>query len=167
MRREEKVMRITDLLSIDDVVLDLGARSKRALLQTLSAEAASRLGRSEQEILDALQAREHLGSTALGRGVALPHAQLSGDDPPVVLFARLHRPIDFDARDDEPVDLVFLMLWPAASPEGFLPTLSELCRSLRDPEVPRRLRLAKTPGEAVALFQQDGPSTPKTISGER
>ena len=84
------------------------------LLQALAAEAASRLGRPEGEILGALQARERLGSTALGRGVALPHARLAGDDPPVVLFARLRRPIDYEARDEEPVDLVILILWPEA-----------------------------------------------------
>ena len=86
----------------------------------LSAEAASRLGRPEQELLGALQAREQLGSTALGRGVALPHARLGGDGPPVTIFARLLRPIDFEARDDEPVDLIFLVLWLEASSEGFL-----------------------------------------------
>ena len=92
-------MGITARISAADIVLDLGVGSKRNLLQTLAAEAASRLGRSEAEILDALQARERLGSTALGRGVALPHAQLAGNDPPVMLMARLRRPIPpADAR---------------------------------------------------------------------
>lgn len=152
-------MGITDHLSAADVILDLGAASKRSLLQLLSAEAASRLGLPEREVLDALQARERLGSTALGRGIALPHARLDGDVPPVMLFARLRRPIDFEARDDEPVDLVILVLWPEASPEGFLPTLSETCRALREPQVLRRLRLAKTPEEVLALLHQNGPSS--------
>ena len=114
-------MGITASFSAADVILDLGVGSKRSLFQMLSAEAASRLGRPEQELLGALQAREQLGSTALGRGVALPHARLGGDGPPVTIFARLLRPIEFEARDDEPVDLVFLVLWHEASSEGFLP----------------------------------------------
>jgi PTS system nitrogen regulatory IIA component len=145
-------MGITDHLSVADVILDLSAASKAAVLQLLAAQAAKRLGRAEGEILDALHARERLGSTALGRGVALPHARLEGDPPPVVLFARLRRAVDFEARDEEPVDLVILVLWPEASPEGFLPALAETCRSLREHQVLRRLRSAKAPEEVVALL---------------
>jgi PTS system nitrogen regulatory IIA component len=147
-------MGITDRISAADVILDLGASSKHTLLQTLAAEAARRLGRPEEEILDALQDREGLGSTALGRGVALPHARLAGDDPPVMLFARLHRPIDYEARDEEPVDLVILVLWPEASPEGFLPALSETCRALREPQALRRLRVARSAEEIVAILNR-------------
>jgi PTS system nitrogen regulatory IIA component len=149
-------MGITDHLSAADVILDLGAPNKRTVLQLLANEAADRLGRPEAGILEALQARERLGSTALGRGVALPHARLEGDSPPVVLFARLRRPVDFEARDEEPVDLVILVLWPEASPEGFLPTLAETCRSLREPQVLQRLRSVGAPEEVVALLA--GPS---------
>ncbi len=112
----------------------------RPSLQLRAAEAAERLGRPEAEVLEALQARARLGSTALGRGVALPHAQMEGDAAPVALFARLRRPVEFDARDEEPADLVILVLWPEASPEGFLPMLAETCRSLREPQTLRRLR---------------------------
>ena len=147
-------MAISDLLSVADVILDVSAGNKRSLLEVLSDEAASRLGRSSQEILEALRDREQIGSTALGRGVALPHAELSGTHPPIVLFTRLQRPIDFDARDDEPVDLVFLVLWPAGGGKGILPTISEICRALREPQSLRRLRLAKTPEEVVELVRQ-------------
>lgn len=150
-------MGITDHFSTADVVLDLGAASKRSVLQLLAAEAAARLGRPEREILDALQARERLGSTALGRGVALPHARLEGASPPVVLFARLLRPVDFEARDEEPVDLVVLVLWPEASPEGFLPALADTCRSLRDPQILRRLRSAQAPEEVMSLLARPSP----------
>ncbi|WP_439594328.1 PTS sugar transporter subunit IIA [Falsiroseomonas sp.] len=151
-------MAITERISAADVVLDLGASTKRGLLQTLAAEAARRLGRPEQEILDALQDRENLGSTALGRGVALPHARLPGESPPVMLFIRLKRPIDYEAKDDEPVDLVILVLWPEAEPEGFLPALSETCRALREPVALRQLRAAATPAEVAALLQRHGRS---------
>jgi PTS system nitrogen regulatory IIA component len=144
-------MGITDLFSADGV-MDLSPTSKSSLLHSLSAEAAKRLGRPEQEVFDAVHAREQLGSTALGRGIALPHARLDGIDVPVALLARLRRPINFDARDDEPVDLVFLVIWPNESPEGFLPALSEICRVLREPQLPRRLRLAKSPQEALTFL---------------
>ena len=145
-------MDMTDRITADDVVLDLAVSSKRALLQALAAEAARRLGRPEQEILEALQAREALGSTGLGRGVALPHAQLPGDAPPLMLFARLAKPIDYEARDDEPVDLVILVIWPEAEKEGFLPALSGTCRALREPASLRRLRTADTPTEAAGVL---------------
>ena len=145
-------MAITDHLSTADVILDLGATTKAAVLQHLAAEGAARLGRPEAEILEALDAREQLGSTALGRGVALPHARLDGEARPVTLFARLHRPVEFDARDEEPVDLVILVLWPETSAEGFLPMLAETCRALREPQTLRRLRAAATPAEVVALL---------------
>jgi PTS system nitrogen regulatory IIA component len=154
-------MGITDHLSAADIILDLDATTKAAALQRLAAEAADRLGRPEEEVLEAIQARERLGSTALGRGVALPHARLEGDPHPVVLLARLRRPVEFDARDEEPVDLVILVLWPEASPEGFLPMLSETCRSLREPQTLRRLRAAAAPEEVVALL--GAPSTPRAM----
>ncbi|MGX9963395.1 PTS sugar transporter subunit IIA [Roseomonas sp. F4] len=149
-------MRATDLLSADHILLDLASPNRKALLQTLAAEAARRLGRDEQEVLAALLARERLGTTALGRGVALPHARLPGEDPPLMIFARLQRSVDFEARDEEPVDLVFAVLWPESQPEGFLPALSELCRPLRDPHFLQKLRRVGTAEEASALLRQGG-----------
>ena len=145
-------MGITDHLSAADVILDLGATTKAAALQRLAAAAAGRLDRPEAEVLGAIEARERLGSTALGRGVALPHARLSGDPTPVVIFARLNRPIEFEARDEQPVDLLIMVLWPDASPEGFLPMLSETCRSLRDPGILKQLRGAATPQDVLAAL---------------
>lgn len=136
----------------DDVILDLGAGSKRNLLETLAAEASRRMDRPEAEILTALKDREALGSTGLGRGIALPHARLPGDQPPLQLFVRLARPIDYEARDEEPVDLVILVLWPEATAEGFLPALSDTCRGLRDPQALRALRSTASSEEAAALL---------------
>ena len=149
-------MGISDRISAADVVLDLDVGTKRGLLQALAARAAQRLPRPEPEILRALEDREALGSTALGRGVALPHARLAGDDPPVILFARLRRPIDYEARDEEPVDLAILVLWPEAEAEGFLPALSDTCRALREPQALRRLRGARSAEEVVALLSHYG-----------
>ncbi|MBW6401670.1 PTS sugar transporter subunit IIA [Roseomonas sp. HJA6] len=152
-------MGISDRISAADVILDLGAGNKRALLQDLAEQAAPRLGRPSGEILKALQDREALGSTGLGRGVALPHARLKGDAPPVLLFARLRKPIDYEARDEEPVDLVILVLWPEAEAEGFLPALSDTCRALREPQALRQLRHAESAEEVVSLLNRyDAPS---------
>ncbi|MBX6321095.1 MAG: PTS sugar transporter subunit IIA [Rhodospirillaceae bacterium] len=147
-------MSILDRLSAADVMLGVSAKNKHDLLAVMAAEAAGRLGRSAQEILDALEAREELGSTALGRGIALPHAELPDDSRPIMLFARLHHPIEFDARDAEPVDLVFLALWPAAATKGLLEALAEVCRALKDPKLLRRLRLAQTPADVIQSLRR-------------
>ncbi|PWC87521.1 transcriptional regulator [Azospirillum sp. TSH100] len=147
-------MTITDYFSATDVILDAVAGNKASLLDQLAAEAAERSGRPAPEILEALQAREKIGSTALGRGVALPHTELADLAAPVVLFARLQRSVDFDARDDEPVDLVFLALWPASNRKGLLAAMAEICGALRDPQSLRRLRGAKTPDDAAQIVLQ-------------
>jgi PTS system nitrogen regulatory IIA component len=120
------------------------AKNKKSLLELLAEQAAPHVGRPKEEILAALEAREKLGSTALGRGVALPHAQLRGGIAPFILFARLEHPVDFEARDEEPVDLVFLILWPAEDAKGHIKAISEICRPLRDAEHLRQLRVATT-----------------------
>lgn len=158
-------MTISDLFSVADVILDADAGNKAGLLDFLATEAAGRIALSKPEILDALLAREKIGSTALGKGVALPHAELRGGETPVVLFARLRRPINFDARDDEPVDLAFLVLWPVANRKGLLPVMSEICQALRDPQSLRRLRAAKTPEEVTQIMLRTAPSD--TGSGGR
>lgn len=149
-------MRVDISPVLDDIVLDLDVAGKPALLQALAQRAAERLGRNEQDVAAALAARERLGTTALGRGVALPHARLAGADPPLMLFARLRRPIDYEARDDEPVDLVFAVLWPEEAAEGFLPALSGLCRSLREPAFLLGLRRATSPADVMAVLARPG-----------
>lgn len=146
-------MGISDHFSAADVILDAGVKNKKGLLELIAAEAAGRLGRREEDILDVLKAREDLGSTALGKGLALPHAQLAGIEEPVKLFVRLERPIDFDARDGEPIDLVFAVLWPAAAPKGLLDAMSEISRTLREASFLRRLRQAETPEAVVGLLR--------------
>lgn len=146
-------MAIADLFPDAKGVLHLAPANKDELLGVLAAEAAVRLGHSEQAILEALRGRERLGSTALGRGIALPHARLPWPDAKLAILARLKRPIEFDARDGEPVDLVFLVLWPEDASEGFLPALSGICRVLRDSQFPRQLRQAKSAEDALLLLR--------------
>lgn len=146
-------MGIADRIRPADVVLDLHAANKRGLLETLAAEAGRRLDMPADAILDALKSRERLGSTALGRGIALPHARLASTFEPLVLIARLDTPIDFEARDEVPVDLVILVLWPEAEADGFLPALSATCRALREPQALRKLRAATSGQEVVSTME--------------
>ena len=142
-------MEIADLLSLDDVVDGLKAGSKKQALQELSAIAAARTTKDERTILDLLLARERLGSTGVGAGIAIPHGKL--DDLPQVsaVFARLREPIEFDAIDERPVDLVFLLLAPEQAGSDHLKALALVSRLLRDERVCARLRGADS---AEALY---------------
>lgn len=156
-------MPIKELFHAENSVLFLSPKDKKELLEMLSQEAASRLQYDQHKLLDALQAREKLGSTALGRGVGLPHTRLEGLSAPLALLVRLARPIDFEARDGEPVDLVFMVLWPEDSAEGFLPALSGICRVLRGNQLARHLRQAQSSAEALNMLQSaevDNPDEP-------
>lgn len=151
-------MSIPEIFSRVNVILDAEPANKAALLDLLAAEAGQRLDVPKQEVLGALQAREKIGSTGLGRGVALPHAEIHEAQAPLVLFVRLRRAVNFDARDEEPVDLVFLVLWPTATRKGLLAAMSEICRALRESQTLRRLRAAETPEDVVRLVLQAVPS---------
>lgn len=141
-----------DRFGAEDVLLDIEPRNRRELLEILAAAAAPRCHVGEEAILEALLAREALGSTALGRGIAMPHAQITGAGSPAVLLARLRRPIDFEARDDEPVDLAILLVWPAEMRAGLLGRMGGIAQGLRDPVLLRRLRRAGTAEEVAALL---------------
>lgn len=113
-------MDLSDLISPQAVVPSLKVNSKKQALQELAAKAATVTGLPERDIFDTLLQRERLGSTGVGNGIAIPHGKLVALDRLVGLFARLDRPIDFDALDDQPVDLVFVLL----APEGRVPITS-------------------------------------------
>jgi PTS system nitrogen regulatory IIA component len=141
-------MKISDLLSPADVMLDVRAKDKSRLLRELSAQAAAEVGLDADEVSDEIAKREELGSTGVGNGVALPHARLRGLKAPFGLLARLHRAIDFAAIDDQPVDIVFLLLLPLTGDGAQLNALASVARVLRDAEALRRLRRASD-GEAL------------------
>src|ERR1700692_5060646 len=111
-------MKISDLLSPTDVMIDVRASNKRLLLQEFAAKAAVSLGLRVDQIAPYLLKREELGSTAIGRGVAIPHARLPDLQRPYGLLAKLKHPIEFDAIDGQPVDIVFVLLLPAAEESG-------------------------------------------------
>ena len=133
-------MKISDLLSPTDVMIDARTSSKRLLLQELSARAAASLDLKVEQIAPFLLKREELGSTGIGRGVAIPHARLPDVVRPYGLLARLKAPIEFDAIDGQAVDIVFVLLLPAAAENAQIGALAQVARSLRPAENLARLR---------------------------
>jgi PTS system nitrogen regulatory IIA component len=130
----------------------LRAADKAQLLEELSRRAAAALGIDPRTVLAALQSREALGSTGLGRGFALPHARLPGLTRFFGLFVRLARPIDFAAIDGAPVDLVFLLLGPTDAPKAHLAALAAISRPLRDTGFTAALRRARDAEAMHALL---------------
>ncbi len=133
-------MELAELLSLGGVVANLKAGSKKQLLQELSQRAAEVTGLSERAIFDVLLERERLGTTGVGNGIAIPHGKLAELERLHGLFAKLERPVDFDAVDDEPVDLVFLLLAPELAGADHLKALAWVSRLLRDKTVCEKLR---------------------------
>jgi nitrogen PTS system EIIA component len=141
-------MPLSDLLALDAVVPALKVNSKKQALQELSARAAALTGLGERAIFDILLQRERLGSTGVGNGIAIPHGKLVKLPRLFGLFARLERPIEFEAIDGQPVDLIFVLLAPEAAGADHLRALSRIARILRDSLVVHKLRATR---DAAAL----------------
>jgi PTS system nitrogen regulatory IIA component len=135
-------MALGELIGPDQVVVDLRVADKTQLLSELARRAAAVLALEQPVLLRALQAREQLGSTGLGRGFALPHARLPRMPRVYALLARLARPIDYDSVDDKPVDLVVLLLTPESAANQHLATLAALSRPFRDAAFAQQIRKA-------------------------
>ncbi len=133
-------MELADILAEDSVLTCTGITDKRQLFEVLAKKAAERTGLSEAEIVDALMAREELGSTGLGNGIAIPHGKLKGLNGVIAVFARLDEAIEFDSVDDQPVDLVMLLLAPVGAGADHLKALSRVARMLRTDAVVDELR---------------------------
>jgi nitrogen PTS system EIIA component len=145
-------MRISDLLSPADVMIDVRASNKGLLLQEFAAKAAAGLGLAVDRVAPYLLRREELGSTGIGHGVAIPHARLPDLQRPYGLLAKLKQPIEFDAIDGQPVDIVFTLLLPAAAENAQLSALALVARALRPAENLVRLRGAKNTSELYSAI---------------
>lgn len=145
-------MLVQDFLLAENVFVGLNAPSKEQLLRQLSEKAGKTTSVSPQAIAKALFDREALGSTGIGGGIALPHAGVAGLSSVFCLVARLARPLDFEAVDDQPVDIVILLLTPASSRSEALNVLSCIARCFREDDTVRRLRAAKTADEVYAIL---------------
>ncbi len=141
-------MDLGDLLAPGGIFPAFEATNKKQALLDLSARAAEVTKLDPRIIYDALLQRERLGSTGLGRGIAVPHVKITGLSGIVCLFARLTKPIDFESQDGEPVDLIFLLLAPDHAGGDHLKALARISRLVREPAALERLRSA---GDLAAL----------------
>ena len=142
-------MPTTDLVAPNAIIPALKVNGKKQALQEIAAKAATLTGQSDRAILEILLQREKLGSTGVGNGVAIPHGKLPKLGHVFGLFARLERPVDFDALDGQPVDLIFLLLAPEGAGADHLKALARVARLLRDPEVANKLRESR---DAEAIY---------------
>jgi nitrogen PTS system EIIA component len=138
-----------EFLRPEAVAPALRAKGKKQALQEISAQAARLLGLDEREVFETLLQRERLGSTGIGERIAIPHGKLPRLDRLFGLVARLEKPIEFDAVDGEPVDIIFLLLAPAGAGADHLKALARVARVLRGPGVCERIRAAR---DANALY---------------
>jgi PTS system nitrogen regulatory IIA component len=145
-------MPLTDLIAPHQVIAGLRVKRKPQLLRELAERAARYAGVDAPILLGALEERERLGSTGMGNGFALPHARVRLLRDAVCLFARLAQPIPFDAIDEQPVDLVCLLLTPEGAADSHLATLAQVARPLRDADFRARLRKAANAGEIYELL---------------
>jgi nitrogen PTS system EIIA component len=147
-------MEISDLLQPEAVIFGLKASSKKQALQELAKHAAQITGVNDRRIFETLLERERLGTTGVGNGIAIPHGKLADFKRLYGVFARLDKPIDFDAIDEQPVDLIFLLLAPAPSGADHLKALARVSRLLRDASVCEKLRGADTADGLYMLLTQ-------------
>jgi len=145
-------MDLTELLMADAVLNGIAAASKKGALEELSAVASAHTGLDQRDLFSALVQRERLGSTALGRGVAVPHVHVPGLDRIYCAFARLTTPIDFEAPDKLPVDLVFLLLSPQHASGDHLKALARISRLVRETATMERLRTARGVDQLRAIL---------------
>ncbi|MEJ0011482.1 MAG: PTS IIA-like nitrogen regulatory protein PtsN [Bauldia sp.] len=142
-------MDLSDLVTPEAILPSLKANSKKQVLQAIAEKAAAMTGVEEKDIFDTLVKREKLGSTGVGGGIAIPHGKLGKLDRIFGLFARLPKPIDFEALDETPVDLIFLLLAPESSGADHLKALARIARLFREPGVVQKLRASS---DSSALY---------------
>jgi PTS system nitrogen regulatory IIA component len=147
-------MEIADLLSPDAVVAHLKAANKKQVLQEMAHRAGQLTRLPERRIFETLLEREKLGSTGMGQGIGIPHGRVPGIQKMTGLFAQLDHPVDFDAMDDQPVDLVFLLLAPEDAGADHLKALARVSRLLRNQAVCEKLRGAPQAATLYALLTE-------------
>jgi len=145
-------MLISELLRPNDVYLDVELETKKDVLRFLSDRVSEKCASRPEVCRHALAAREKLGSTAIGAGIALPHAQLDGLDRAMALFVRPAHPVPFAATDEGPVDLIVMLLTPSGATREHLEALASFARELRSSDTVRALREASTSEEIISAF---------------
>lgn len=148
-------MDMSDIVKPESIIPSLRATSKKQALQELSRRMAPLIAQDETVIFDILLEREKLGTTGVGTGIAIPHGKLPGLDRIHGMFARLENVIDFDSVDEQPVDLIFMLLAPEAAGADHLKALARVSRLLRDSSICEKLRQAETGDQIYALLTKE------------
>lgn len=151
-------MELSDLIRPESVQGCLKSGSKKRVLLDLASMASGLYGMAESDVFSAVQEREHLGPTGMGKGIAIPHARLSGLERVVGCFARLARPVDYESVDGQPVDLVFMLLAPEDAGAEHLKALARVSRVLRDPVICEKLRSTDDPSALFAILTEPAAS---------
>jgi len=148
-------MKLSELLSEQHIALDVEVKTKEEIIGTLVDALAN--GYDRQSLLDAIMEREKLGSTGIGHGVAVPHVKLDAVDTAEIAFGRSAQPIDFEAIDDEPCSLFFLILGPARqdAQEKYLQTMAKISRLMRNADIREALASVSTSAEALAVIAEN------------
>lgn len=148
-------MNLGNIVSESAIIPDLKANSKKQLLQAISEKAGEITGLSAREVFDTILQRERLGSTGVGKGIAIPHGKFANFDHIQGVFARLAEPVEFEALDDQPVDMVFLLLAPETAGADHLKALSRIARVLRDPTRIAKLRATSDRAALYAFLTEE------------
>jgi PTS system nitrogen regulatory IIA component len=152
-------MRIADLLTPERVVFEVNVSSKKRAMELLSKQLASATSEvTTADILNRLIARERLGSTGFGHGVAIPHSRMDSIENAIGAVLKLQQGIDFDAADQQPVDFLFALLVPEASTEEHLELLSQLAEMFSEETIRTQLRAAKNARELIQIFDKQASS---------
>ncbi len=147
-------MNINDMLSDDGFLMNFDGTSKKQVLEELSKLAEIKLGINSKTLLESLTKREKLGSTAVGNGIAIPHANVATIDRPFVFVSTLTNGLDFNSTDDLPVDIIFLLIAPDNKGSKHLQALALISRLLRNKELTTKLRGCKSAESALAVISQ-------------
>lgn len=145
-------MTLTSFLAPGSVFAGIKGNGKKQVLQELAARLEPVCGIAERAIFETLLQRERLGTTGIGQGIAIPHGRVAGLDRLVGLFARLARPVDFEALDGEPVDLVFVLLAPEEAGADHLQALARIARLFRAATIAEKLRQTEDPAALYAIL---------------
>lgn len=147
-------MELADILSEESVIVCSGLTTKREVLERLAEQAAKATGQDARAIFEAVYDRELLGSTGLGNGIAIPHGKFAGIPGVTAVFAKLSEPVDFDSVDDQPVDLLMLLLAPMGAGADHLKALARVARILRTESVVDELRRTPDADRIHAILTQ-------------
>ncbi len=145
-------MKINNLISKETIIVNIEARNKKSLLEELSKVIAEKYQINATEVEDVIMERENLGSTGLGKGIAIPHGRIDSITSPIGLLVKLSSPIEFDAIDKEPVDIIFMLLAPISSGADHLNALGAVSEILRDASIVEKMRAATVVEEVSSLL---------------